>query len=208
MTGQPQPNRVSSLPADKVLPVLPDRRVQFWKCRTELFLAVTTRSLPLERHRQMAMGLPESQVQRGAQAPLQDWLELERNKGMLPNHLSKCSPRHRCHGALAEGLERAKRVGLQRHWSREEPEVSGCERSLKDQRSYVSGGVKQRMSSLALAGVKDQGQISKLLARLERNGLIQNTGRGQTRGAPNEWRLTPAGQKVERGIRDHQKQAA
>lgn len=58
------------------------------------------------------------------------------------------------------------------------------------------------------AQVNDQGQISKLLARLERNGLIQNTGRGQARGAPNEWRLTPAGQKVEQSIRDHHKQAA
>ena len=50
------------------------------------------------------------------------------------------------------------------------------------------------------AQVNDQGQISKLLSRLERNGLVQNTGRGQTQGAPNEWRLTPAGQKVEQGI--------
>ena len=45
------------------------------------------------------------------------------------------------------------------------------------------------------AQVNDQGQISKLLSRLERNGLVQNTGRGQTQGAPNEWRLTPAGEK-------------
>ncbi len=62
------------------------------------------------------------------------------------------------------------------------------------------------------AQVNDQGQISKMLARLERNGLLQNTGRGQTQGAPNEWRLTPAGEKVEQNIRDHtrdhRKQAA
>ncbi len=58
------------------------------------------------------------------------------------------------------------------------------------------------------AQVNDQGQISKLLSRLERHGLVQNTGRGQTQGAPNEWRLTPAGQKLQQGIRDHQKQAA
>ena len=45
------------------------------------------------------------------------------------------------------------------------------------------------------AQVNDQGQISKMLSRLERNGLVQNTGRGQTQGAPNEWRLTPAGPK-------------
>jgi AcrR family transcriptional regulator/chromosome segregation and condensation protein ScpB len=58
------------------------------------------------------------------------------------------------------------------------------------------------------AQINDQGQVSKLLARLDRNGLIQNTGRGHGQGAPNEWRLTPAGQKLERGIREHQEQAA
>jgi AcrR family transcriptional regulator/DNA-binding MarR family transcriptional regulator len=62
------------------------------------------------------------------------------------------------------------------------------------------------------AEVKDQGQISKLLARLERNGLVQNTGRGQGHGAPNEWRLTPTGRQLQRGIRErvgsHGRQAA
>ncbi len=53
------------------------------------------------------------------------------------------------------------------------------------------------------AQINDQGQVSKLLARLQRNGLVQNTGRGQGQGAPNEWRLTPAGQKLERDIREH-----
>jgi hypothetical protein len=42
------------------------------------------------------------------------------------------------------------------------------------------------------AGVSDQGQISKLLARLEGLGLLQNIG-GETQGAPNAWQLTPRG---------------
>jgi AcrR family transcriptional regulator len=46
------------------------------------------------------------------------------------------------------------------------------------------------------ARVNDQGQVSKLLARLERNELVQNTGRGQARGAPNQWRLTPRGEEL------------
>jgi AcrR family transcriptional regulator/DNA-binding MarR family transcriptional regulator len=50
------------------------------------------------------------------------------------------------------------------------------------------------------AGVHDQGQISKLLARLEGLGLICNTGAGHNRGAPNEWTLTPQGQDVQRAI--------
>jgi DNA-binding MarR family transcriptional regulator len=51
------------------------------------------------------------------------------------------------------------------------------------------------------AGVADQGQISKLLARLEHLGLIRNTGAGPTSGEPNVWRLTPKGEEVERTIR-------
>jgi AcrR family transcriptional regulator/DNA-binding MarR family transcriptional regulator len=50
------------------------------------------------------------------------------------------------------------------------------------------------------AGVHDQGQISKLLNRLERLGLIVNAGNGQPRGEPNAWALTPKGQEVEQAL--------
>jgi AcrR family transcriptional regulator len=50
------------------------------------------------------------------------------------------------------------------------------------------------------AGITDQGQISKLLARLARLGLMENTGQGQARGLSNAWRLTRRGQAVERAI--------
>jgi AcrR family transcriptional regulator len=50
----------------------------------------------------------------------------------------------------------------------------------------------------ASAGIDDQGQISKLLSRLERLGLIENSGAGQVRGAPNAWALTKKGVEVER----------
>jgi AcrR family transcriptional regulator len=50
------------------------------------------------------------------------------------------------------------------------------------------------------AGVHDQGQISKLLIRLERLGLAENAGR--VRGEPNAWRLTPRGSEIERVIRE------
>ena len=53
------------------------------------------------------------------------------------------------------------------------------------------------------AGVSDQGQISKLLARLERLGLAANTGDGHLKGERNAWRLTPKGVQVEHGIRAH-----
>jgi AcrR family transcriptional regulator/DNA-binding MarR family transcriptional regulator len=46
------------------------------------------------------------------------------------------------------------------------------------------------------ADLYDQGQISKLLARLQRLGLLENSGEGQARGESNAWRLTPLGERV------------
>jgi AcrR family transcriptional regulator len=46
------------------------------------------------------------------------------------------------------------------------------------------------------AGIGDQGQISKLLSRLERLGLVSNTGLGPGTGAPNAWTLTKQGEEV------------
>jgi chromosome segregation and condensation protein ScpB len=50
------------------------------------------------------------------------------------------------------------------------------------------------------AGVADQGQISKLLTRLEHLGLIENVGEGSARGEPNAWNLTAKGAEVEHAI--------
>jgi AcrR family transcriptional regulator/DNA-binding MarR family transcriptional regulator len=50
------------------------------------------------------------------------------------------------------------------------------------------------------AGVPDQGQISKLLRRLEGCGLIENRGQGQVKGEPNAWRLTERGHAVQHAI--------
>lgn len=52
------------------------------------------------------------------------------------------------------------------------------------------------------AGVIDQGQISKLLGRLEARGLIEKIGAERTRGAPNSWRLTEQGQALGRAARE------
>jgi AcrR family transcriptional regulator len=51
------------------------------------------------------------------------------------------------------------------------------------------------------SGVSDQGQISKLLARLARLELVENTGDGQEKGGSNAWHLTPRGARVERATR-------
>lgn len=46
------------------------------------------------------------------------------------------------------------------------------------------------------AGIQDQGQVSKLLARLERLGLAQNSSHGRSKGDANAWSLTPRGERV------------
>ena len=50
------------------------------------------------------------------------------------------------------------------------------------------------------AGVTDQGQMSKLLSRLQGFGLIANTGDGHRKGEANAWSLTPRGRQVTQSI--------
>jgi AcrR family transcriptional regulator len=57
-----------------------------------------------------------------------------------------------------------------------------------------------------LAEISDQGQVSKLLSRLERLGLIENTGEGHAKGEPNAWILTGTGRRIAQGIRTHTSQ--
>jgi AcrR family transcriptional regulator/DNA-binding MarR family transcriptional regulator len=53
------------------------------------------------------------------------------------------------------------------------------------------------------AEVVDPGQISKLLARLERIGLLVNTGEGHAKGEPNAWSLTAKGEQVAHSLPAH-----
>jgi AcrR family transcriptional regulator len=46
------------------------------------------------------------------------------------------------------------------------------------------------------AELTDEGQTSKLLARLERHGVIENVGIGAARGEPNAWLLTASGRRA------------
>lgn len=52
----------------------------------------------------------------------------------------------------------------------------------------------------AAAGIADQGQVSKLLARLERLGLLANDGPGHLKGEPNAWKLTAQGDLVVQSV--------
>jgi AcrR family transcriptional regulator/DNA-binding MarR family transcriptional regulator len=60
------------------------------------------------------------------------------------------------------------------------------------------------------AGITDQGQISKLLARLERLGLAVNSGNGHAKGEANAWTLTALGREVAQrvGASHHDQKAA
>jgi AcrR family transcriptional regulator len=60
-------------------------------------------------------------------------------------------------------------------------------------------GASNRMVAQA-AEVHDQGQMSKLLARLESLGLIRNTGGPPGRGEPNAWTLTERGWQVQSAL--------
>jgi AcrR family transcriptional regulator len=51
------------------------------------------------------------------------------------------------------------------------------------------------------AGISDQGQISKLLARLERLELCERTGSSHQKGEANSWELTALGQQVAQQLR-------
>lgn len=48
------------------------------------------------------------------------------------------------------------------------------------------------------AGLRDEGQASKLLSRLEQRGAIVNTGLGAAYGEPNSWLLTTHGESIAR----------
>jgi AcrR family transcriptional regulator/DNA-binding MarR family transcriptional regulator len=69
--------------------------------------------------------------------------------------------------------------------------------AIAEQPGVSNRGVAER------AGVIDQGQISKLLARFERLGLAVNSGHGHAKGEPNAWTLTQTGRQVVQSIHGH-----
>ncbi|MGA9286635.1 MAG: TetR family transcriptional regulator [Solirubrobacteraceae bacterium] len=50
------------------------------------------------------------------------------------------------------------------------------------------------------SGISDDGQMSRLLTRLERAGLIENGGEGRVKGEANAWTLTERGQAVQAAL--------
>ena len=66
----------------------------------------------------------------------------------------------------------------------------------------TSPGVSNRQVA-DLAGINDQGQVSKLLSRLERLGLLHNAGKSRPKGEANAWELTYAGKRMIGSIKPH-----
>jgi AcrR family transcriptional regulator len=90
--------------------------------------------------------------------------------------------------------------GVRAYRAGEDP-LEGIPMRLTYRTALVLGAVAQNPgASNRLIGeqadIFDQGQMSRLLARLERIGLLANTGEGHTKGEPNAWRLTPLGERV------------
>jgi AcrR family transcriptional regulator len=50
------------------------------------------------------------------------------------------------------------------------------------------------------AEIADQGQVSKLLTRLQKHGLLDNAGPGHLKGKPNAWTLTRKGEDLHRAV--------
>jgi DNA-binding MarR family transcriptional regulator len=48
----------------------------------------------------------------------------------------------------------------------------------------------------AASGIGDDGQVSRLLTRLQRHGLIEDSGIGPAHGMPRAWSLTQRGEGV------------
>jgi AcrR family transcriptional regulator len=75
--------------------------------------------------------------------------------------------------------------------------------TYRTMRVLVSVATRPGSSNRAIgedAGIGDQGQASKLLARLHKLGLIENRGGDPARGEPNAWVLTPTGRQVHESI--------
>lgn len=98
-------------------------------------------------------------------------------------------------------------VGVAR-WRGPEDPFAGVRMRLTYRTAMVLEGIEESPGAsnrmvADYAGIADQGQISKLLARLERLGLLENTGEGHLKGEPNAWVLTAKGKRVAQSIRIH-----
>ena len=80
----------------------------------------------------------------------------------------------------------------------DQPNTRTTRRTILVLRAIATSPHSSNRDVAAAAGVSDEGQTSKLLQRLQRQGLIENVGLGQPHGEPNAWLLTSAGEQLVR----------
>lgn len=83
----------------------------------------------------------------------------------------------------------------------EEPAARLTYRTVRVLRSIAELPAASNREVAERAGIIDQGQISKILTRLEYQGLVANrSGASTARGTPNSWWLTERGEALEREV--------
>ena len=86
----------------------------------------------------------------------------------------------------------------------EEPAARLTYRTLRVLRAIEELPAASNREVAERAGIVDQGQISKILTRLEYQGLVANrSGASAARGTPNSWWLTERGEALEREVGPH-----
>jgi AcrR family transcriptional regulator len=150
-----------------------------------------------------ALGIVNARLLRGAQQPLRGLLGELMGMIMLPYQGPAAARREQTRPAppVSPAGSAAAR-GFARCLTVERDPMRGLPMRLTYRTARVLEAVAARpgISNRIVAdeaGVADQGQISKLLARLERLGLTENTSAGgHAKGEPNAWELTPLGRDV------------
>jgi AcrR family transcriptional regulator/DNA-binding MarR family transcriptional regulator len=85
--------------------------------------------------------------------------------------------------------------------AQEEPAARLTYRTVRVLRAIAELPAASNREVAERAGIVDQGQISKILTRLEYQGLVANrSGLSAARGTPNSWWLTERGEALEREI--------
>ncbi len=87
------------------------------------------------------------------------------------------------------------------HGTQEEPAGRLTYRTVRVLRAIAELPAASNREVAERAGIVDQGQISKILTRLEYQGLVANrSGASVARGTPNSWWLTERGEALEREV--------
>jgi AcrR family transcriptional regulator len=153
-----------------------------------------------------AFAIVYSRLLRGSGEPLTGLLGELMGLIVLPYHGAAAARREQGRPAPA-ALPRAKREAEEAASLGRDP-LEGVPMRLTYRTARALEGVAEHPGAsnrevAAYAEIADQGQVSKLLARLERIGLLTNRGEGHLKGEPNAWKLTAKGQQVARSIRPH-----